>query len=82
MDIYCQSKQAGPDLVVEVKDWKAKPGRREIDCFCELKTRLLPHLTRPTYFLFHSEEPLSKSLQNHVLDKGLCYSDGKRLSQL
>ncbi len=81
VDIYCQAKGEGPDLVVEVKDWK-EPGRAEIHAFAHLRQQLSPHLRQPTFFLFHSEEPLGEELQEYVTTKGLWYSDRDRLKDL
>ena len=63
-------------------DERAPPGRPEIDIFLALKRQLSAHLERPTFFLFHSEQPLSKELREYVTSHGLWYSDRDRLKDL
>ena len=77
VDLFAKTRNEGPDLIFEVKDWKKPPGRQEIDTFVALKKRLEPHLERPTHFVFHSEEKLSDEIRQYILEQGLWHSDGE-----
>ena len=70
------------DLIVEVKDHETMPGKAHVQTFIEIKTVLSPHLSRPTAFLFYSEQGVTKTQAHQLLQAGIMYTDGTRLGNV
>ncbi|MDJ0842364.1 MAG: hypothetical protein QNK37_38030 [Acidobacteriota bacterium] len=73
-DLYARA-QEGPDMVIEVKDWKEKVHKDRVTAFIEAKGRLTGSLGADTLFLFYSEQPISDTNIERLQRTGILYAD-------
>ncbi|MDJ0835319.1 MAG: hypothetical protein QNK37_02320 [Acidobacteriota bacterium] len=77
IDLYAQSN-TGPDLVVEVKDWKGKVNKDQVLSFIEAGKVLSNIMPEDTLFLFYSEEPIVDVNIERLKNAGILYADKTR----
>ncbi|MDJ0835318.1 MAG: hypothetical protein QNK37_02315 [Acidobacteriota bacterium] len=77
IDLYARSN-TGPDLVVEVKDWKGKVNKDQVLSFIEARKVLVDMMSEDTLFLFYSEEPIADVNIERLKKAGILYADKTR----